>query len=104
MSVTVKNPTRTIVDLNKMVCYLPEDCTYRRLKIDKARWDSFASDTSKRWSDQHLYYCIMQTTYQDGLVGDEYKHTKTAKDYLIIGNPDYLSLDGSKTIAINVGE
>lgn len=51
MSVTVRSPNRAVVDLNKMLCYLPEDCAPRRLKIDKARWDSYAADVDKRWTD-----------------------------------------------------
>ena len=50
-NVEVNNPKRAVVDLNKMVCHLPEDCTSRRLKIDKERWESYSTDTSKRWTD-----------------------------------------------------
>jgi hypothetical protein len=63
--VKIMNPTEIIVDLVKFKCYMPQDCIPRPLEIDLNRWNEFNGDATqkaKRWTDPHLYHCMMYGT------------------------------------------
>ena len=79
--VSVKNPKKTIIDLIKFKCYLPEDCIPRPLEIDYNRWTTAGIDKA---TDKHLYHCIMESPHHS--VRKEHNQ-KTAKDYVLIGDP-----------------
>lgn len=76
------------MDLNSFKCYIPWECTHRKLEINHTVWDVLSAADRKADPDDNLYKCVFETTDEDG--SGPRKHEMFAKDYMLIGDPDFI--------------
>lgn len=89
-----------MVDLLKFKCYIPWECIPRKLEINHTSWDAKSAVDRLADEDEDIYNCVFETI-EELTPGTASRHVIIAKNYVLIGHPDYIIADYNN-IALDV--